>query len=771
MVNRNRFGSFATVTIALAFILSMVAHAAPPTPPFLWEADSTLGGIADKAKITKYLDNLKARGINGVWIQVELYVDGTVNYKKTTVSGLETAEKFKTGQWANDDFLSYVISEARSRGMSAMIKFHGSNHVAWDQNPDWRMVDSKGKEVLWGGTLKNFCVNAPYWDKIFFPMMKDIGANYDVDGFYLDTCQVAYPTDDTCFCAACKARFEKETGKKLPAKPVAHANWTDPVVKEYALKRVEWLNGFYEKYGKAVEEAKPGAASILNVSGAYNSYADGLSARHACKYVTYVTPEPVNTPRMYAVSANKARRRAGEKPADEMQLARDEMAFYLNRFGYLEFLVKTMRGDGAGKPVIPFAREWFSSKENGYTGPVDLEIGQVEAALSGGAKGYCFFGYLGTALEKGETAGTAWDDPKFIAHMKSITSGVRAEWLADMRPDSHAAILYDRDASFWNRNYWDHFRTVGNLYSIMQHWRKIPTDLIATSEPDIPDSAETGYKLTVDILKEYDIVVAPGLDYVCKEDLQTLKAYVDGGGHLLILGAIGTRGKFLGQSISDDAYEILGITTVGAPTPSGFIKAKSKDPHPVFAGFSPTGMLGTYRMASDKDASLSYTVKHGDGWEVIAEEIVDNTRRPSVMLKQFKMETNIRPAYIGYINSSDTAGFTGEMMYTLSNMIVVTGTKGPDIQARGFSKTSSLNVFRSQDGMSKYINIFTLDGEKNTDITVRGDGLFPVSAEIMIDGKVQPIAIETKPSGNCRIKLPELKPFYATIKIRYRPMD
>lgn len=769
MVNTRRSCLLTTAVITLALALSAVALAAPPTPPFLWAADTTLGGVTDKSKITGYLDNLNARGINGVWVQVELYTDGTVNYKKTSLSGLPTAEKFKTGQWAEDDFLAYVISEARSRGMSAMVKFHGSNHVAWDQNPSWRMVDSKGKEVLWGGKLKNFCVNAPYWDKYFFPMMKEIGANYDVDGFYLDTCQVAYPNDDTCFCPACRARFEKETGKPLPLKSVALANWTDSAVKEHAVKRVEWLNGFWEKYGQVVQDAKPGAASILNVSGGYNSFADGLMTRHAAKYVTYVTPEPVNTPRMYAVSRNKALKQAGQPAADEMALAREEIAYYMNRFGYLEFLVKTMRGESDGKPVVPFAREWFSSKDSGYTGPVDLEIAQIEAALAGGAKGYCFFGYLGTALEKGETVATAWDDPRMVQYLKGITSGEQAKWLADMQPASNAAILYDRDASFWNRDYWEQFRTVGGLYALLQYWRKMQVDLLSTSEPRTPGFADAGYKLTVDALRKYDVIIAPGLDYVSREDMETLRDYVNAGGHLLILGAIGRHGKFLGESIGDDAYEIFGITTVGDPIPSGFVRPMSK--HPVFAGFTPSGMLGTYRISSDKNAALSYETRRGDGWEVLADEVTEKGRRPALLTRQIRVPDQIRPAYIGYINSSDCLAFSGEMMYTLANMVVITATKGSDVQARDFSKTSSVNLFKSADGMARYIHIFTLDGEKGASAVVRGNGQYPVSAQIMMGGKVEDLALDVRPSGNCRIMLPEIKPFSAIVRIQYREME
>ena len=180
-MSKSSLSMLAALIIICAFALSPAVMCA--APPFLWEADTTFGGIADKAQVNQYLDNLKAHSINGIWIQVEFYGDGAVNYKKTTLSGLPTLEKFKTGQWADDDFLSYAISQARSRGMKVMIKFHGSNYPAWDKNPDWRKRNSKGEEVLWSGRLKNFCVNAPYWDKIFFPMLKEIAANYDVDGF------------------------------------------------------------------------------------------------------------------------------------------------------------------------------------------------------------------------------------------------------------------------------------------------------------------------------------------------------------------------------------------------------------------------------------------------------------------------------------------------------------------------------------------------------------------------------------------------------------
>jgi len=773
-MSKSSLSMLAALIVICAFALSPAVMCA--APPFLWEADTTFGGIADKAQVNQYLDNLKAHSINGIWIQVEFYGDGAVNYKKTTLSGLPTLEKFKTGQWADDDFLSYAISQARSRGMKVMIKFHGSNYPAWDKNPDWRKRNSKGEEVLWSGRLKNFCVNSPYWDKVFFPMLKEIAANYDVDGFYLDTCQVAYETDDCCFCPSCKARFEKETGKKLPLKPVDRKNWSDPLVKLHAIKRVEWMNQFYEQYGQTIEQAKPGAIALLNVSGSYNSYKDTLYTRHAGKWVTHMTPEPVNTPRMYAVVRNRELKKAGKQPVDERELAKEEIVPAMTRYGYHEFMVKTMLGDGGGKPVIPISRFWFTDGET--MGPLELETAQIESAIGAGAKGYCFFGYLGSALAKNQAAGTTWADERYIEYLKDLTSGERAKWIADMQPDARVAILYDRDADFWTGDYWKRLKSVGGVFAALQFWRKMPVSLIAASEPDEAGFGKSGYKLDPSILSKYDIVIAPGLDYVSRSDLEALRDYTNNGGRLLIMGPIGHHGKFLDGSLTDDAYQILGITTVGEPEPSGFVVPVES--HPVFTiPGGPTGPFGSFRISRNKYDALSYEPKFGDDWQVLAYEVNDNGKRPAIIIKETPKTS------IGYLNSDMAAAFTGDMFRVLDNMVVVTTTHSRSIVPVNFSPTSSVNVFKSADGMTRYIHVFTLDGESDASLRIPANpGTYPVSAEVISGGgepkpvsiaqvnrDPQPYEMVTAASGNGILKLPDIKPGFAMIKIRYEKKE
>ena len=762
------------VAILLTALTILAVSIAQAQGPFLWEADTGLGGITDKAKIGEYLDNLKAHGVNGVWVQVELYSEGTVNYKKTTLSGLPTAEKFKTGQWADDDFLSYVIAQAKQRGMQVMIKFHGSNHPAWDQHPDWRKLDSKGKEVLWSGRLKNFCVNSPYWDKMFFPMLKEIAANYDVDGFYLDTCQVAYETDDSCFCPQCKARFQQEAGKPLPLKAVDGKNWTNALVKQHAIKRVEWLNKFYEKYRKTIDEAKPGALALLNVSGGYNSYKDTLSTRHAGKYVSQLTPEPVNTPRMWAVTTNRRLQQAKQKPVDENELAREEIVPWMNRYGYMEFMTKTMLADGGGKPVVPISRYWFT--DDSGMGPLELEKFQIESAIAGGAKGYCFFGYLANALATGKTKNSTWDNPEFIDYLKDLTTGPRAKWIADMQPDPKVGILYDRDADFWTGDYWGRLRSVGEMYAVLQYLSKVPVGVIATSEPDADGFGKTGYKLDPAVLNRYDMIFAPGLNYVCTEDLQALRSFLDKGGQLILMGGIGRKGKFLGQPNLDDALRLLGVSTPTKPVSSGFLVDPEKHPL-LMTSTSFMGPMDTSRISADGHDALSYAPKYGDGWLKLVWEVNDNGRHVAMLSKENVDNTLI------YVNSDMASDFSVDMRQFLQNMIIVLTGRMTSMMTSDFDRETSVNIFKSADCMRRYVHILSPNGEKKGALVMLPayENTSPVSAEIIVNGgdpkPIKMFSADTPSDigqmsvgemGGVAYKMPALPPGFAMIKVTYQ---
>ncbi|MGA2864792.1 MAG: family 10 glycosylhydrolase [Verrucomicrobiota bacterium] len=65
-------------------------------------------------------------------------------------------------------------------------------------------ADSQGKEERW------LCPSHPENQKLELDSLIELARNYDVDGLHFD--YIRYPDADHCFCAGCKARFERSLG-------------------------------------------------------------------------------------------------------------------------------------------------------------------------------------------------------------------------------------------------------------------------------------------------------------------------------------------------------------------------------------------------------------------------------------------------------------------------------------------------------------------------------------------------------------------------------
>ena len=733
---RNRLLIFLGVTLALVCISASVYA----EKPYVW-VDSS-GTVTTKAKIDKYLDDLKAHSVTGIRVPVNSS-DGAVFYKKST---LPISPKFKTGEWSGDDYLAYMVSQASKRDIKVIAKVSGANYPAWEKNTDWRCINSKGAVIG-----KAFCVNSPYWDKTFFPMVKEIAANYDAAGLHFDASQVAFPSSDACFCKACKARFEKETGKKLSAKAVDPKNWADPTVKLYAIKRTEWLNGFYAKYADTIHRVKPDVQVLFSVDSWGNSYANGISTRGIAQSASAIELKPTNIASLY------------EPPVtDEAPLVSTLIMPFLTPYGYHELMIKSMSGDAPGKSII--ASDTYPSSIKRRT---DIQIALIESAIGAGARGYC----LSSALV--ESQSTAWRDPKFAAYLKDLTTGERAKWIDAMKPNQKVAILCDRDNEYWTGDTGGRLQSVGGTFAAIQLWKKISADLVSTSDPISSDTGKPRYKLDQSALSRYDIVICPGLDYISKEDIQTLKDYVDNGGKAILMGGIAGHGKFLGEPLTDEAFNILGITTIGKPEPSGFVLPAASNPVFMVPG-GLTELMGSFRYSKDKNDAWTYKPKFNSGWEVLASEVTDSDKREAMLMRPLGKGT------IGYMNTDVVSAFTREARIILDNLRVLITAQNPLVTPVSFSASASVNTYTSGDGSDLYIYVFTPEEEYDISFDVRPiSGMRPVSAEYIKDGAkplkmtlVQvgdpiPDGVAVGADGGATIQMSDFKPPFMILKLRY----
>ena len=83
----------------------------------------------------------------------------------------------------------------------------------------------EGRDIAW------FCPSSDENLKAVVRPMLEIVSNYDVDGIQYDF--IRYPNAQGCFCPRCKALFEKETGKPVPA-------WPKDVLKDGG-RYAEWI--------------------------------------------------------------------------------------------------------------------------------------------------------------------------------------------------------------------------------------------------------------------------------------------------------------------------------------------------------------------------------------------------------------------------------------------------------------------------------------------------------------------------------------------------
>lgn|GEM_PF-770256 len=133
------------------------------------------------------------------------------------------------------DCFGALVKEAKKNNMRVMV-YHALNYeyIAGLNNVDWIVAakdgtkyvhvpnsevreygsGKEGNELPLAGdflfmdikSMRNLgfhflCVNSPYIQELFWPQLKEIATNFDIDGFFLD--MLFYP-DDSCYCAYCQ---------------------------------------------------------------------------------------------------------------------------------------------------------------------------------------------------------------------------------------------------------------------------------------------------------------------------------------------------------------------------------------------------------------------------------------------------------------------------------------------------------------------------------------------------------------------------------------
>ena len=159
------------------------------------------------------------------------------------------------------NLLGEVIDLCHKNGISVVVYYSVIfDRLAYDNNPDWRLLFANGKAVAEKNNRHGLCCpNSPYRDYVV-AHAEEICKNFDFEGIRFD--MTFWPC--VCYCSHCQKRFDREVGGELPK----IINWLDPKWVSLQRKREKWLVDFAGLVTSAVRRIKS-EVSVEHQSSTY----------------------------------------------------------------------------------------------------------------------------------------------------------------------------------------------------------------------------------------------------------------------------------------------------------------------------------------------------------------------------------------------------------------------------------------------------------------------------------------------------------------------
>ncbi len=222
-----------------------------------------------------YLENLKLAKIQTPMIYLQSHV-GYSNFRSP--SG-------HTHAAMDEDYskIQRLIDLCHGEGMS-VVGYYSLIYNTWahDTYPAWRMINDEGKSVRMRqqGYRYGFCCpNNEEYRAFTYAQIDEIAGKFKLEGIFFD--MLFWP--DVCHCPACRARWEKEVGGKMPVK----LDWSTPEGRLFADKRAEWMGEFAMTMANYAKKVMPGVTVEHNYACAVaGDFSNGSSERvnESCDY-------------------------------------------------------------------------------------------------------------------------------------------------------------------------------------------------------------------------------------------------------------------------------------------------------------------------------------------------------------------------------------------------------------------------------------------------------------------------------------------------------
>lgn len=222
-----------------------------------------------KINVKEYVEALKDAGVQAAMVKGKPHTG--LCYYPTKVGRMHRGLK-------GYDFFGDMVKTCHENGIAVIAYFTQIfDNWAYEEHPSWRLVTAEGKmmrEYRHGEDFKSgrygiVCPNNPEHREYVKACLTEMNTMYDFEGMFLD--MTFFP--EVCYCASCRERYKKETGKELPRK----IDWKDPDWLDFVYRRDLWMAEYANFATACVKAVKPNVTIEHQFSRITGGWVDGSS--------------------------------------------------------------------------------------------------------------------------------------------------------------------------------------------------------------------------------------------------------------------------------------------------------------------------------------------------------------------------------------------------------------------------------------------------------------------------------------------------------------
>jgi hypothetical protein len=463
---------------------------------------------------------------------------------------------YRPPQLKDRDLFGELARAARDLGLVVLARMDSSkaHEDLYRAHPDWFAVDADGRPMR-NGEFYLTCINGPYYLQFIPGILREIIERSRPDGF-ADNSWSGVDRNSICQCANCAAKFEKYSGKKLPAV----RDWNDAGYRQW----IEW------SYTRRLEQWDFNNQVTREAGGADCLWIGMNGPSVLWQSTTFRDMKGICERSEIVMLDNQTRSNDGG--FGENALGGKLMHGLL---GWEKLIPESMAMYQAGSPQFR-----FSSKP-----PVEARMWML-AGFAGGVQPW--WHHVGANCEDRRMYQTA--EPVMRWHRRN------EQYLVKRRPVASVAVGWSqRNADFFGRD--------DGEGRVVQPWRGFTQALVRARIPFVPLHLD---HLDRDAAK-ISVLVLPNIGALEDEQVDAIRRFVRGGGSLIATGQTSLFDRW-GDARGDFALADLFGVSGGKPSDQRPAAQRTGAPaalhtylrlppaagqrHPALAGFDQTELIG-----------------------------------------------------------------------------------------------------------------------------------------------------------------------------------